>query len=66
MWTLISSSACTVIFFWLRRGPASLTILRRNVSPEASRNSVDEEDDHDLAEEDRQADGSRSRGSRGR
>ena len=29
-----------MIFFWLRRGPASLTILRRKVSPEASRNSV--------------------------
>jgi hypothetical protein len=35
-----SSSAWIVIFFWLSRGPASLTILRRKVSPEASRNSV--------------------------
>src|SRR5664279_1339651 len=36
----MSSSAWTVIFFWLRRGPASLTILRRKLSPEASRKNV--------------------------
>ena len=40
MWPVMSSSTCTVIFFFCRLGPVILTSLRRKVSPEPSAKKV--------------------------